>query len=352
MSANLNFVAAYPEIFVLTAACVILLVDLFLSDEQRMVTFLLSMLTLVIAAWVTVRYGVTERVVTFNGSFVADPMGNVLKLCTFGATALSFLYSREYLQRRGLFKGEYFVLALFAMLGVMVMISAASLLTVYLGVELLSLSLYALVAFDRDNGVAAESAMKYFVLGAIASGMLLYGMSMIYGVTGTLELAQIANRIPEIGVTNIGLAFGLAFLVVGVAFKFGAVPFHMWVPDVYHGAPTAVTLFVGSAPKIASFALAMRLLVDGLGGMVEQWRPMLVVLAILSMAIGNIVAIAQTNLKRMLAYSTISHVGFILLGVLAGTAQGYQSAMFYTITYVLTAIGSFGVILLLSRARL
>ena len=349
MSANLNYLAAYPEIFVLAAACAILLVDLFISDENRIVTYMLSMLTLVIAAWITSRYGVTERVVTFNGSFVADPMGNILKLSAYGATALSFLYSREYLQRRDLFKGEYFVLALFALLGVMVLISAASLLTVYLGIELMSLSLYALVAFDRDNGVAAESAMKYFVLGAIASGMLLYGMSMIYGVTGSLELSVVSARVQQIGVSNIGLAFGLAFLVVGVAFKFGAVPFHMWIPDVYHGAPTAVTLFVGSAPKIASFALAMRLLVDGMGGMTDQWRPMLLVLAILSLAVGNIVAIAQTNMKRMLAYSTISHVGFILLGVLAGTQQGYQAAMFYTLTYVLTSVGSFGVILLLSR---
>jgi len=349
MSANLNLVAAYPEIFVLTAACVILLVDVFLSDEQRIITYLLSMISLVGAAWVTSRYGLTERTVTFHGTYVADAMGNVLKLSAYGATALSFLYSRDYLKHRGLFKGEYFVLALFALLGVMVMISAGSLLTVYLGVELLSLSLYGLVAFDRDNGIAAESAMKYFVLGAIASGILLYGMSMIYGVTGTLDLSAVAAKVPQIGVGNIGLAFGLAFVVVGVAFKFGAVPFHMWVPDVYHGAPTAVTLFVGSAPKIASFALAMRLLVDGLGGLVDQWRPMLIVLAILSMAIGNIVAIAQTNLKRMLAYSTISHVGFILLGVLAGTIQGYQAAMFYTLTYVLTSIGSFGVILLLSR---
>ena len=349
MSANLNFVVAYPEIFVLSAACVILLVDLFVSDKQRVVTFLLSLVSLFIAALITIRYGVSERVVAFNGAFVADPMGNVLKLSTYGATALSLVYAREYLARLGLLKGEYFVLVLFAMLGVMVMISAASLLTIYLGVELLSLSLYGLVAFDRDNGVAAESAMKYFVLGAIASGMLLYGMSVIYGVTGTLELSQIANRIPSIGVHNIGLAFGLAFLVVGVAFKFGAVPFHMWVPDVYHGSPTAITLFIGSVPKIASFALAMRLLVDGMSGMVEQWRPMLIVLAVLSMAIGNVVAIAQTNIKRMLAYSTISHVGFILLGVLAGTVQGYQAAMFYTLTYVLTAVGSFGVILLLSR---
>jgi NADH-quinone oxidoreductase subunit N len=349
MSPNLNLALAYPEIFVLTAACVILLVDLFLSDEQRMVTFVLSLLSLIGAAFITARYGMTERTVTFYGTYVADQMGTVLKLFTYGATGVSFLYSYEYLQRRGIFKGEYFVLALFAMLGVMVMISAANLLTIYMGVEILSLSLYGLVAFDRENGVAAESAMKYFVLGAIASGMLLYGMSMIYGVTGTLQLDALTDKISTVGVSSLGLAFGLAFLVIGVAFKFGAVPFHMWVPDVYHGAPTAVTLFVGSAPKIASFALAMRLLVDGLGSMVDQWRGMLVVLAVLSMALGNIVAIAQTNLKRLLAYSTISHVGFILLGIIAGNAQGYQAAMFYTLTYVITALGSFGVILLLSR---
>jgi len=348
MSANLNLAAAYPEIFVLTAACVILLADLFISDEKRIVTFLLTMLSLVGAAWVTSGQVVTERVVTFNGSYVLDPMAQVLKLFTYGVVGVSLLYSREYLQRRDIFKGEYFVLALSAMLGIMVMISAASLLAIYMGVELLSLSLYGMVAFDRDNGVAAESAMKYFVLGAIASGMLLYGMSIIYGVTGTLELAQLSDRIASVGV-NLGLAMGLTFLVVGVAFKFGAVPFHMWVPDVYHGSPTAVTLFVGSAPKIASFALAMRLLVDGLGSVSDQWRDMLVVLAVLSMGVGNIVAIAQTNVKRMLAYSTISHVGFILLGIIAGNAAGYQAAMFYTLTYVITAVGSFGVILLLSR---
>jgi NADH-quinone oxidoreductase subunit N len=231
----------------------------------------------------------------------------------------------------------------------MVIISAASLVTAYIGVELLSLSLYGLVAFDRENGIAAESAIKYFVLGAIASGMLLYGMSMIYGVTGSLNHDVIATKVQALGADNLGLAFGLAFIVIGVAFKFGAVPFHMWVPDVYHGAPTPVTLFVGSAPKIASFALAMRLLVDGLHGVSAQWHHMLVILAILSMGIGNVVAIAQTNLKRMLAYSTISHVGFILLGVLAATPQGYRSAMFYTLTYVITAVGSFGVILLLAR---
>ena len=259
------------------------------------------------------------------------------------------LYSRDYLAKRGLFKGEYFLLALFAVLGINVMISAGSLLSMYLGIEILSLSLYAMVAFDRDNGIAAESAMKYFVLGAIASGALLYGISLVYGVTGTFMLDALSQGLAGASPKNIGLILGLVFIVVGVAFKFGAVPFHMWIPDVYHGAPTAVTLFIGSAPKLASFALTMRVLAEGLSGMTDAWQDMLVVLAVLSMAAGNVIAIAQTNLKRMLAYSTISHVGFILLGILAGTAEGYEAALFYTLTYVIMATGSFGVILLLSR---
>jgi len=348
MQSNLNLMFVYPELLIVAAACVLLLVELFLP-AKRMMSFFITMLTLVIAVWLTSRYGVSARTVVFNGMFVLDPMAGVLKIFAYGATAVTLVYSRDYLQARGLFRGEYYVLSLIALLGIMVIISAASLVTVYLGVELLSLSLYGLVAFDRESGIAAESAIKYFVLGAIASGMLLYGMSMIYGVTGSLNHDVIAVKAQALGGTNMGLMFGLAFIVVGIAFKFGAVPFHMWIPDVYHGAPTPVTLFVGSAPKIASFALAMRLLVDGLGGLSAQWHDMLVVLAVLSMALGNVVAIAQTNLKRMLAYSTISHVGFILLGVLAGTSQGYRAAMFYTLTYVITAVGSFGVILLLAR---
>jgi len=348
MQSNLNLMFVYPELLIVTAACVLLLVELFLP-ARRMLSFFITMLTLVAAVWLTSHYGVSARTVVFNGMFVLDPMASVLKIFAYGATAVTLVYSRDYLQARGLFRSEYYVLSLIALLGIMVIISAASLVTVYLGVELLALSLYGLVAFDRESGIAAESAIKYFVLGAIASGMLLYGMSMIYGVTGSLNHDVIAMKVQTLGNNNIGLAFGLAFIVIGVAFKFGAVPFHMWIPDVYHGAPTPVTLFVGSAPKIASFALAMRLLVDGLGALSPQWHSMLVVLAVLSMAIGNVVAIAQTNLKRMLAYSTISHVGFILLGVLAGTVQGYRAAMFYTLTYVITAVGSFGVILLLAR---
>jgi NADH-quinone oxidoreductase subunit N len=341
---------AAAEVFVVTALCVILVIDVFLTERSRWLTYVLSLLTLAGAAYMTVRYGVQSRTIAFDGMYIADPMGDVLKLFSYGTVAVSFLYSREYLQRRGLFKGEYFILGLVALLGVMVMISAGSLLTVYLGVELLSLSLYAMVAFDRDSGVAAESAMKYFVLGAIASGTLLYGFSIVYGVTGTLQLDELAVGVREVGATNLGLIFGLAFIIVGIAFKFGAVPFHMWVPDVYHGAPTPVTLFIGSAPKIASFVLAIRVLAEGLDAMVSSWQDMLIALAVLSLLIGNVVAIAQTNLKRMLAYSTISHVGFILLGILAGTNEGYRAAMFYTLSYVIMAVGSFGMILLLSRS--
>jgi len=346
---TIELTPALAEVWLIAAACVILLVDVFLSDKQRWVTPLLSLASLVVAAFITANQDIAGRVTALDGFFVADPMGNLLKLFSYGAVAVSFLYSREYLAQRGLFKGEYYVLGLFALVGIMVMISAGSLLTIYLGVELLSLSLYALVAFDRDSGVAAESAMKYFVLGAMASGALLYGMSIVYGVTGSLQLDEIAQSVGEIGANQVGLVFGLVFLIAGVAFKFGAVPFHMWLPDVYHGAPTSVTLFIGSAPKIASFALAIRLLAESLGAMSTSWQEILIVLAVLSMGLGNVVAIAQTNMKRMLAYSTISHVGFILLGIIAATTQGYRAALFYTLTYVIMALGSFGMIILLAR---
>jgi NADH-quinone oxidoreductase subunit N len=346
---NMGLHAAAAEIFMLSAVCVILLVDVFLSDRTRWITYALSLLSLVGAAFVTIEYSVEGRVSAFDGMFVADPMGDVLKLFAYGTVAVAFLYSKEYLQRRGLFRGEYFILGLVALLGVMVMISAGNLLTVYLGLELMSLSLYSMVAFDRESGVAAESSMKYFVLGAIASGALLYGFSIVYGVTGTLQLDELALAVREVGASNLGLVFGLAFIIVGVAFKFGAVPFHMWIPDVYHGAPTPVTLFIGSAPKIGSFVLAIRVLAEGLDAMVASWQDMLIALSVLSMIVGNVVAIAQMNLKRLLAYSTISHVGFILLGILAGTNEGYRAAMFYTLTYVIMAVGSFGMILLLSR---
>jgi NADH-quinone oxidoreductase subunit N len=346
---NLGLQAAAAEIFLISAICVILLIDVFLSDRHRWVTYGLSLLTLAGCAWMTVRYGVEARVLAFDGMFVADPMGDLLKLFSYGTVAVTFMYSREYLQRRGLFKGEYFVLGLVALLGIMVMVSAGNLLTVYLGVELLSLALYAMVAFDRDSSIAAESAMKYFVLGAISSGMLLYGFSIVYGVAGTLQIDELAVALREVGSSHIGLILALVFIVAGISFKFGAVPFHMWVPDVYHGAPTPVTLFIGAAPKLSSFVLAIRVLAEGLDSMVASWQDMLIIISVLSMAIGNIVAIAQTNLKRMLAYSTISHVGFILLGILAGTNDGYRAALYYTFAYVIMSVGSFGMILLLAR---
>jgi NADH-quinone oxidoreductase subunit N len=340
---------AAAEIFVAIAACVLLLVDALGGARARSALFVLAIAALAGAAWVSSAVAVPGREVILGGHFIADPMGTVLKLFAYGAAAVTLLYSRDYLVRRDLLKGEYLVLALFAVLGIQVIVSAGSFLTLYLGIEIMSLALYAMVAFDRDNGVAAESAMKYFVLGAIASGALLYGISILYGMTGTILIDGIAPAVASGEAPTVGFLLGIAFIVVGVAFKFGAVPFHMWLPDVYHGAPTPVTLFVGSAPKIASFALAIRVLAEGLGGALDAWQDMLVVLAALSMAVGNVVAIAQTNIKRMLAYSTISHVGFILLGVLAGSAAGYRAAMFYTLTYVIMTTAAFGVVLWLSR---
>ena len=343
-----DVVPAAAEIFVALSACVLLLVDALAGTRARGFTFVLAIAALAGAAWVTSAVAVDARSVLLGGHFIADPMGTVLKLFAYGAAAVTLLYSRDYLERRDLLKGEYLVLALFAVLGIQVIVSAGSLLSLYLGIEIMSLALYAMIAFDRDNGVAAESAMKYFVLGAIASGALLYGISILYGMTGSFLLDGVAAAVGS-GRAPIGLLFGLAFIVVGVAFKFGAVPFHMWLPDVYHGAPTPVTLFVGSAPKIASFALAMRVLAEGLGGVADAWQDMLVVLAALSMIVGNVVAIAQTNIKRLLAYSTISHVGFIFLGVLAANPAGYRAAMFYTLTYVVMTTAAFGIVLWMSR---
>lgn len=339
--------AAVPEISLTAAICLILLVDVFAGERGRRVTPTLTLLALAVGAALTVRYGhVTERAPLFAGMYVADELGFVLKLAGFLLVAVALLYSRTYLENRSILRGEYYVLALTALLGIFVLVSAGSLLTVYLGVELLALSVYAMVAFDRDSGVCAESAMKYFVLGAIASGALLYGMSLIYGLTGTLDLAEIAARLRA--PNTAGVILGLTFIVVAVAFKLGAVPFHMWLPDVYEGAPTSVTLFIGTAPKIAYFALALRLLAQGLAGTASEWVQMLAALAVLTLVVGNVVAIVQSNLKRMLAYSTIANVGFIVLGFVAGTPDGYAAALYYTLVYVLVALGSFGVILLSS----
>jgi NADH-quinone oxidoreductase subunit N len=343
---------AYPELFLLGAVCVILIADLFVDPENRIVTYGLTLAALVgtfIVTWLT---AAREPVYTFSGLFVDDLMGDVLKLFVCVATLMVLVYSRPYLAAREMFRGEFFALALFSALGMMVMISANHLLTLYLGLELMTLSLYAMVALQRDSAVATEAAMKYFVLGALASGLLLYGMSMLYGATTTLEITELAQIFSEGAAREPVLVFGLVFVVAGIGFKLGAVPFHMWIPDVYHGAPTAVTLFVSSAPKIASFAFIMRLLGQALGAdaLSDEWRQMLIVMAVLSLIIGNVTAIVQSNLKRMLAYSTIAHMGFVLLGVLAATEIGYSAAMFYVITYVLMTLGAFGMILLLSRS--
>jgi NADH-quinone oxidoreductase subunit N len=346
---GMSFVPATAEIFLLCAACVVLLADLFLSDRNRVVTYWLSLATLLGTAACLLLTAPEGRIVTLGGLFVADPLSQLLKLFTCGVVAVAFIYSRDYLRERELFKGEYYVLGLFATLGIFQMISAHSMLSLYLGLELMSLSLYAMVAFNRDSPMSAEAAMKYFILGAIATGCFLYGTSILYGVTGTFNLGDVARRAADLDALNIPVLVALSFILVGVAFKLGAVPFHMWLPDVYQGAITPVTLFIGTAAKIASFAMVFRVLVEGLGALQPSWSGMLVVLAVLSMAIGNIVAIAQTNLKRMLAYSTISHVGFILLGILAGTVAGYEAALYYTLAYVIMSGAAFGMIILLSR---
>lgn len=345
-----DFMSALPEMFLLGMVCFILLLDLFLSERNRVVTYLLAQSTLLGALLLTVSLYEEGRALTFSDTFVHDPMGSVLKVFIYLATFLVFLYAKDYLRARNMFKGEFYVLGLFGVLGMNVLVSAHSLLTIYLGLELLSLSMYAMVALQRDAVPASEAAMKYFVLGAMASAMLLYGMSMLYGITGSLDLGQINTSTAALENNTMLLTFALVFIVIGVAFKLGAVPFHMWLPDVYHGAPTAVTLYLSSAPKLAAFAMLMRLLVDGLAGLQAQWEGMLILLTVLSLAAGNIIAIAQTNLKRMLAYSAISHVGFLLLGVLSGTQAGYAAAMFYAIVYVIMGLGGFGMIVLLSRA--
>jgi len=353
-----NFVLALPEILLLGCAVAVLLIDAFAGVAHRRTTFALTLLTLTLLAVVSLwqwQAGVAGA--TFHGLYVADALSHGMKLLSYIVVAVTLVYGRVYVEARDMLKqgGEFYTLALFALLGQMVMISAHHMLSVYLGLELMSLALYALVAVRRDHLPAVESAMKYFVLGSLASGIMLYGVSMLYGATGTLDLGEMARVVQAGQASNMALTFGLVFVVAGLAFKLGAVPFHMWVPDVYHGAPTAVTLVVGAAPKLAAFAMTLRVLVDGLHGLALAWQPMLLIMAVLSLAIGNLTAIMQSNFKRMLAYSTISHTGFILLGLLAGVGQdgtvygqAYSAALFYMVVYVLTTLSTFGLILILS----
>ncbi|AVG43306.1 NADH-quinone oxidoreductase subunit NuoN [Achromobacter insolitus] len=359
MQSQIDFALATPEILLLVFGLAILLVDAVSNHPERKPTFLLTMLALGVLTVVSAlqwKNGVVGS--TFNGLYVTDELSHLLKIASYIAVAATLVYGRVYAQVRDMMRGgELYVLTLFALLGQMVMISSGNLISIYLGLELMSLALYALIALRRDNVVATEAAMKYFVLGALASGFLLYGMSMIYGATGHLDLAEVSKVIAAGKAEKLALVFGIVFLVSGLAFKLGAVPFHMWVPDVYQGSPTAVTLILGGAPKLAAFAITLRLLVDGLHGLAADWQPMLMILAVLSLAIGNLTAIAQTNFKRMLAYSTISHMGFVLLGLMSGSVAGkpelssaaYGASLFYMLTYVLTTLASFGIVLLLSR---
>ena len=339
-----------PEIFLLGATFAILLVDLFIKPARRDVTHWLSLLAIAASAWLVWRGAPAAgtTVGAFDGMFLRDGVATVLKLFVLLTTALVLAYSRDYLRQRKLFVGEFYLLLLFATLGTMLLVSAGSLVIVYLGLELLALSSYALVALNRDSQLSSEAAMKYFVLGALASGMLLYGMSLVYGATGSIDLATIAATAPMAAQPAM-LLTGVAFMVAGIAFKFGAAPFHMWLPDVYHGAPTPITLFIGSAPKLAAFAMAMRLLEVGAAPLGDYWHPMLAGLAALSLVIGNLIALAQANLKRMLAYSTVSHVGFLFMGLAGGGAAGYAAAMFYALSYAIMAAAAFGAIVVLSR---
>ena len=354
-----NLTAVLPEAILLAAACVVLLADLFVSERRRNLSYSLSLTALAAVAWCCWRLLDGQQVqYAFGGMFVSDPMAQVLKLFACLATALGLVYAQSYARARAMWRGELFSLALFTLLGVMTMISANNLLVIYLGLELQSLALYALVAMQRDQARPGEAAIKYFVLGALASGFLLYGMSMVYGATGTLDINEVAHRIAASQVSNHeALVLGTVFLVAGIGFKLGAAPFHMWVPDVYHGAPTAVTLLIASAPKIAAFAVAFRLLVEGLAPIAGDWHLMLLLLALASLAIGNVTAVAQSNLKRMLGYSTIGQMGFMLLAMQSGVAGGttasaasaYGAAMFYVITYALATLAAFGIMLLLAR---
>ncbi|HEX7605712.1 MAG TPA: NADH-quinone oxidoreductase subunit NuoN, partial [Usitatibacter sp.] len=341
---------AMPEIVLLALVSMLLIADLFFKEENRHATYWLTVVALVGTAVLTLTTLGEPVTVTFKGMFVSDRLSQLLKIATLLTVAATLVLSRSYLEIRGLLTGEFLCLALFGTLGMMVMISAHHFITLFLGLELMALSQYAMVALERDSVRATEASMKYFVLGALSSGLLLYGMSMIYGGTGTLELTRVAYSIEHGEARNMLALFGLVFVVAGIAFKLGAAPFHMWIPDVYTGAATPATLIIGAAPKLAAFAFIMRLLAYGLQGMSADWQQMLVILAVASMAVGNIIAIAQANLKRMLAYSTIAHMGYLLLGILSGTDIGYTASLFYVVAYAIMTLGSFGMILILSRA--
>ncbi|QBZ82856.1 NADH-quinone oxidoreductase subunit N [Hydrogenovibrio crunogenus] len=346
-----SFIPAIPEIVLLTLTSLLLIADTIWSKRSEFATYYATQLILLVVGYLVLTSFSTSQVLTFDGSFVRDAFGDILKLVIVVVSMGIFLFSKEYLLQNKFYRGEYFTLGLFGVLGMFVMVSAYNLITMYLGLEIMSLALYAMVAMRKDNQHALEAAMKYFVLGALATGMLLYGFSMIYGATGSIQFNEMAQIIASGNVDNVVLSFGVVFIVIGLAFKLGAVPFHMWVPDVYHGAPTAVTLYIGTAAKIAAFAMLYRILVEGLPGLVKEWQSLIVMISVLSLIVGAVITLVQENLKRLLAYSGIGHIGFILLGIIAANPDGYSAAMFYTIVYVITALAGFGMIVALARTN-
>lgn len=344
-----DFMPAIPEIVLLALASFILIADTMWSKRFANATYYATQFTLLLVGVLILISFTTDTVVTFDQSFVRDAFADVLKIFIVIVSLGVFLFSREYLKQNDFYKGEFFTLGLFAILGMFVMVSAYNFITLFVGLEIMSLAMYAMIAMQRDSSKATEAAIKYFVLGALATGLLLYGLSMIYGATGSLTIPEVKSIVEAGKADSVVLAFGVVFIVIGLGFKLGAVPFHMWVPDVYHGSPTAVTLFIGAAPKIAAFAIVYRLLVDGVPGLVLDWQPLLIIMAVLSMVVGTVIAIAQTNFKRLLAYSGIAHIGFLLLGFIAATPEGYSAAMFYVLVYALTSVAAFGMIITLAR---
>ncbi len=347
-----SLLVALPEIFLLSSIVIVLIIDLFLTSKFRQATYYLTQLSLMVTGILSFNLIGHPETVIFSNSFILDNMASVFKVFITGSSMVAMVYTRHYLLQHSLYRGEYFVLVMLAALGMMVMVSGYSMLTLYMGLEILSLSLYTLIAIARNRSIAVEAALKYFVLGAIASGLLLYGISMVYGISGSINISDISAFAHDPSINSrdtLILNFGLVFLVIGIAFKLGAVPFHMWVPDVYEGAPTSVTMFLSTVPKIAALAMLVRILVDGLGSMHDYWSDLFLALSLLSISVGSVVALMQTNIKRMLAYSTISHVGFIMLGFVTGAVSGYGAAIFYVLVYVLMSLAAFGVIIILNN---
>lgn len=344
-----NFVPAIPEIVLLAMASFILIADTFWSKRWQNATYYATQLTLIVVGLLIFTSYSSETQITFDQSFVRDTFGDLLKIFVVITSLGVFLFAKEYLREHNFFSGEFFTLGLFGILGMFVMVSSYNFITLFIGLEIMSLVIYAMIAMHRRSEVATEAAIKYFVLGALATGLLLYGLSMLYGATGTLTMPEVAKVIASGEADKVVLAFGLVFIIIGLGFKLGAAPFHMWIPDVYHGAPTAVTLYMSAAPKIAAFAIAYRLLIDALPGLVAEWQQLIIILAILSLIVGTVIAIMQTNIKRLLAYSSIAHVGFILLGFIAANNAGYSASMFYIIVYAVTSVAAFGLIVALSR---